>query len=600
MGLALGRFARIFGGSHSLAAAIFFALVSCGSAEPDNVGSTSEGAIEEEAETQSLEQALSDLRQQEAEDTVVIAVPTLPESLDPFASLDPWGQRIVEDVVFEGLMARTDQGAPWAQPALADHCVRKLLPKSEVVLCHLRRDATFHDETPVTTEDVLFSFGRYLGPRYVAEREREGLAGLRNVELAKAPLADDETEVDDPGNWIQIEFDRPNPLVFERLAAVKIVPRVVYLDRSHDFDKQPVGTGLMRVALFAEDRIVLERVAPPGRPGGPAPKVVIRAISDGARALTLLRRGEVHVLAQVSPAHIPDELGRPGMAARFRGFLVSPPEYDLVLYNLREGAQSRQPIRDALDAVLPRAKLADVYGGQVLALSAPVDLHPPTEIDLEKLAEDTQSGAGLELWRAAAKLDDDLPHRLEQAGAQLDARGWELERGFRRKPGGSLRLGLMWETSTGLASETAKIVRGAWADLGVRVPNVTAGWAYLMLLMRQGKFDLALARYGEGDDLWPMFHSRGRLNLTGVNDPVLDQALDNYREATTPAQRMTAKQAVAERLSQLKPVSVLRAPLAVTLVSRQIRGLVFSADRPRLDRLWLTASGSVHTLGNGR
>ncbi|MGB1016451.1 MAG: ABC transporter substrate-binding protein, partial [Nannocystaceae bacterium] len=475
-------------------------------------------------ETEGIEAALAGLREQtqgEAKDAVVIGVRALPPTLDPFAPLEPWAQRIVDDVVFEGLMTRSESGAPWASEALADVCIRKPQPKSEQIYCHLRRDANFHDGSPVTVDDVLYSYGRFIGTRRVSEREREGLAGLRKVELAKPPTSDEEElqGVTDPENWLRISFDgRPNPLVLERLAAIKIVPRKRHLDRSYDFAKSPIGTGLMRVAHFGEERIVLERVAAPGRPGGPAPRLVIRAISDGARALTLLRRGEIHVVAEMSPAHIPDELGRPGMAARFRAFLVSPPEFDLVLYNLREGAQSRQPIRDALDAVLPRGKLAALHAGPSLAAPAPVDVHAPMPLDLEALTQDIESDAGLELWRAADHLDDDLQERLATAGASLERRGWKLERGVRRKPGGSLRLGLMWETSTGLARETAKTVRQGWSDVGVQVPNVTAGWNYLMLLMRGGKFDLALARYAEGPDLWPMFHSRGRLNLCGIKD----------------------------------------------------------------------------------
>jgi len=567
--------------------------------DPEDLSSstTIEPEEEDEEDTGGIEAALAGLREQthgEAKDAIVIAIRALPPSLDPFAPLEPWAQRIVDDVVFEGLMTRSESGAPWASPALADVCVRRPEPKSEQIYCHLRRDASFHDGSPVTLDDVLYSYGRFIGTRRVAEREREGLAGLRKIELAKPPGGTEEEleGVTDPENWLRISFDgRPNPLVLERLAAIKIVPRKRHLDRSYDFPKSPIGTGLMRVAHFTEDRIVLERVAAPGRPGGPAPRVVIRAISDGARALTLLRRGEIHVVAEMSPAHIPEELGRPGMAARFRAFLVSPPEYDLVLYNLREGAQSRQPIRDALDAVLPRGKLAALHAGRSLALSAPVDVHDPIALDLDALTQDIDSPAGLDLWRAGDDLDDDLQDRLATAGATLERRGWKLERSVRRKPGGSLRLGLMWETSTGLARETAKTVRAAWSDLGVQVPNVTAGWSYLMLLMRGGKFDLTLARYAEGPDLWPMFHSHGRLNLCGINDTALDLALDGYRAARTPDDRRAAEVAIAERLGILKPVSVLRAPLAVTLVSRQLRGLSFRADRLRLDRLWLARPG---------
>jgi hypothetical protein len=179
--------------------------------------------------------------------------------------------------------------------------------------------------------------------------------------------------------------------------------------------------------------------------------------------------------------------------------------------------------------------------------------------------------------------------------------GWIDQRGQRRRGTAALRLPLTWDGGPGVATGTARALRNAWKLLGIQAPSVTAGWAYVLSLLRAGKFSLALARLaGASDmDLAPWFHSRGAHNLSGVADSELDAALDAYRHALTRAERDAAKRSVAARLAALHPVSVLHAPVAVLLASRALTGLEFIDDLPRLDSLGLGAAPPVllHTGG---
>ena len=506
---------------------------------------------------------------------VVVAVRRLPATLDPVGDLDPWGQRIVDDLLFAGLTRRVAEpvAGAWATPALADRCVA--LVDGKTIACRLRPDARFHDDNPVTVDDVLFSVNLWLGNRGATIRQRHGLDDLRTVEAGAPPG-------ESGAGWVKIGFAQKDPLVLERLAAIKVVPR--RLHAGPKFGREPVGSGPMRLLERGEDRLVFAPIA-----GGP--ELELRAIADGAAAITALRRGEIHVLTEVSAAHVPGELGKPGMATRFTGFLVSPPIYDLILYNLREGAQAGPRLRSALDQAIPRGELArDVYGEPGLATAVPVDLHAPTEIDLAAITADRLADAGLAAW--------DQPDAAADAAAIVAADrvlvelGWIVDRGARRRGTTNLRLPLTWEGSPGLASAAVRAIRGGWKQLGISAPSVTAGWAYVLTLLRAGKFSVALARLAGGSDLdlSPWFHSRGAHNLTGIADVELDAALEAYRQAGTRAARDAAKAAVAGRLAALRPVTVLHAPLQVMLVSRAVTGLEFVDDLPRLDRLGLAAA----------
>jgi len=509
-------------------------------------------------------------------DTVVIALRRLPASLDPTGELDPWGQRVVDDLLFEGLTRRVD-GAPWGAPALAERCLVEQEGRS--VACQLRPGVRFHDDAPITVADLLYSINLWIGPRGANLRQRYGLDAIKAVEAGPPAGASGE-------GWVRISFTQADPLVLERLAALKIVPRARH--PGPRFAEQPIGSGPMRLLARSETQMVFVRgEAIPGR----AQRVELRAQADGAASLTALRRGEIHLLPELAPTHVPRELGKPGMAARFFAFLLSPPRYDLVIYNLREGPQAGPRLRSALDQVLPRGEIAALHGEPGLTSTAPVDLQTPRPIDLVAIAEDRLVDAGLGPFIAAPDPAAEATNRAA-ADLVLTELGWIDQRGQRRRGTAALRLPLSWDGSPGVATGTARALRGAWKELGVQTPSVTAGWAYILSLLRAGKFSVALARLaGASDmDLSPWFHSHGAHNLTGVADSELDAALESYRHAASRAERDAAKRAVAARLTALHPVSVLHAPVAVLLASRALTGLEFIDDLPRLDSLGLGAA----------
>lgn len=576
-----------------LAASLALVLVACGD---------DEAAADTDALVPSLERLEEEIAASLASDGVetrlVIAVRRVPDTLDPLGDLDPWGARVAEDLVFQGLTRRIDSGAPWAEPALADVCVARPTQEPRDVYCHLRDDAVFHDGKPVTPADVLYSLDWWLDPRRGAMRLRLHLGGLKKVEMVDGPPGTlPPGAARDPGRWAHVSFSRPEPLGLAMLADLMVVPREAHRGRARAFGLAPIGTGPMRVAAYEPDRLVLEPRDPaavstaPDDAGAFAPsRIVLREMGDGSAVLTAMRRGDVHVAAELAPAHVPEELAKPGMAPRFRAFVLSPPRYDVLLYNLRSGTQAGPRLRGALDDAIPRAQLADVLGDlPTLDVATPIDLQEPVEIDLAALAE-----AGISARFGLGGLPAARDVTLDDAGkaraqATLEALGWVLERGVRRRATGPLRVVLMWNGAGGDAQTLAHGIRDAWRDVGVVVPFATASWAYLFGLMRQGEYDVALARLAERSDadLYPYFHSRGDLNLTGISDMALDGALEGYRGATTPGQRAAARRAVAERLAELRVVSVVRAPTHVMLLSQRVQGLEFVDDLPRLSRLRL-------------
>ncbi len=290
---------------------------------------------------------------------------------------------------------------------------------------------------------------------------------------------------------------------------------------------------------------------------------------------------------------MPEELAKPGMAPRFEAYLLTPPEFDVVLYNLRNGAQAGPRMREALDLGIARGRLAARVGMPPAAAQTIVDLTPPQPIDLQALGE-----AGVSVQWGMAGLPsrpayDDEAAATEAAGL-LDALGWTLERGVRRKATGNLRLVLTWDGSNGRGRSIATTLKEAWKGLGVQVPYATASWSYVLGLMRRGEFDLGLVRLvtHSDADLYPLLHSRGAHNMTGVADAALDTALEAFRAAQTHDERVTAQRAIERRLIELRPISLLHAPTEVMVVSKRVGNIRFVDDKPSLAELRLGAERS--------
>lgn len=123
------------------------------------------------------------------------------------------------------------------------------MPTSEDGLTYtikLREGATFHDGSPVTADDVAFSFARVQDPDS-ASLFRSFITFIDKVEA----VADDTVVVTTKFPFAQFN---------ERLGSVKIVPRAAVEADAEGFGKLPIGSGPYKlISAVPEAEIVFER-----------------------------------------------------------------------------------------------------------------------------------------------------------------------------------------------------------------------------------------------------------------------------------------------------------------------------------------------------
>jgi peptide/nickel transport system substrate-binding protein len=147
----------------------------------------------------------------------------------------------------------------------------------------IRKGAKFHDGTPVTAEDVKFSFERYRGAQAAQIKGR--VASI---------------ETPDPGHVrFKLKTAWPDFLTFYASAtgAGWVVPKA-YVEKvgEEGFKKAPIGAGPYKFVSFTPGvELVLEAFEGYWRKTPSVRRLVLRVIPEEATRLAALKRGEVDI-----------------------------------------------------------------------------------------------------------------------------------------------------------------------------------------------------------------------------------------------------------------------------------------------------------------
>ncbi|NHW49167.1 ABC transporter substrate-binding protein [Paenarthrobacter sp. MSM-2-10-13] len=150
----------------------------------------------------------------------------------------------------------------------------------------IREGAKFHDGSPVTTEDVAFSFTRVMDP------------ANKSLFSQFIPFIQDVKPMDEKTVEFTLKYAFPG--FGPRISVVKIVPKALATDLKA-FDAKPVGSGPYKlVSAVKDDKIVFEAFADYN---GPKPALAKGMnwllLSDAAARVTAVQSGRVQAIEDV-------------------------------------------------------------------------------------------------------------------------------------------------------------------------------------------------------------------------------------------------------------------------------------------------------------
>ncbi|NYV74616.1 ABC transporter substrate-binding protein [Streptomyces sp. UH6] len=315
--------------------------------------------------------------------------------------------------IFEGLVD-LDPATLVARPALATGMPKKI--NATTYRATLREGATFHDGSPVTAEDVVFSFERVLDPD--------------NASLMAqfVPFVDQVVAVDEA--TVEFKLKHPFALFPSRISVVRIVPKKIAGADAKAFDASPVGSGPFRfVSAVREDKIVMEAY---DKYNGPHPakvrKMTWHLMSDPSARVSALRSGRVQAIEDVPYIDVQGFTGKDKVeSVQSFGLLF-------LMFNCKDERFADKRVRQALHYALDTEKIISTA---LLGNAEPATGYvPATHPDHHRAA--TVYG-----------------HDLDKARKLLDDAGV-----------GKLSFTLL-VTDTGWVKDIAPLIKESWAAAGI-------------------------------------------------------------------------------------------------------------------------------------
>jgi len=425
-------------------------------------------------------------------DAVVFASGADLESANPLVTIHPLARQVQRHVLFVTL-TRLDSTLT-AQPYYAqrwswsaDHRALRL---------HLYPALRWHDGVPTTARDVAFTIAAARDPA-------TGFPRAPEVALIDTAIVEDDST-------LTLQFREPPPGIPLILSELPIVPEHLLSEvdradyRRNAFATSPTGNGPFRfIRREPGRRWIFHRVDDfPDALGGPAhiPRLVVAVVDEATTKFAALASGDVHV-AGIAPTMATLVGDDPTMRVVSYPVLFST----AIVFNSRRAPFDDVRVRHAVDALVNRQRIIDVaLAGFGTPADGPVSPDHP--------------------WAHPAPRPTP-----DEARALLDAAGWVVRDGLRRRGESTLAFTLLSVGSGDNAIEQLiqADLRAAGIDVSIRQMELGAFLAAAR--QKEKQFDALFTGFG-GDlalsHVVALFDSRmagGALDYAGFHTSRLDR-----------------------------------------------------------------------------
>ncbi|OGO37829.1 MAG: hypothetical protein A2Z03_12375 [Chloroflexi bacterium RBG_16_56_8] len=486
--------------------------------------------------------------------------------LNPMLDWNNPADRDVNRLVFSGLMRFDSHGLP--QPDLAESYGTSA--DGTVYNFSLRKNAAWHDGTPVTIEDVVFTIELIKSNGSLFPQDVKEL--WSQIEVVELP------------NDI-LQFRLPEPFApFLDYVAFGVLPKHLLEDvsadqlASADFNLAPVGSGpyqfdhlmvdggqITGVVLTVNQDYYLQRPF--------IEQVVFRYYPDSTSALDAYDQGEVLGVSQISSENIPKALEESTLSV----YSSRLPQMSLVFLNLNNPAApflQSDKVRRALMLGLNRnAIVSGILQGQAIVADGPILPGSWAYYDgIEHIGYDPEAAAAL----------------LKEDGYVIPAGGGEA----RAKEGQSLNFTLLHPDDP-LHTQIAQSIQMDWALINVKVDLQAVPYDQLVsdhLAPRSymaALADLNTARTPDPDPylFWHQSEATGGQNYSQWDDRTASEYLENARTQTNFTDRTRQYRNFQVIFARQLPSLPLYYPVYSYGVDSQVQGVQIAPLYDVSDRL---------------
>ncbi|PSM16250.1 ABC transporter substrate-binding protein [Nitratireductor sp. StC3] len=451
-------------------------------------------------------------------DTVRIGMDVDSVSLDPRTARNTTDYRVL-DLVYDGLVRMNSELVP--QPNLATKW-EQVDPTTLVVT--LREGVTFHDGTPLTAADVVFTYTTILDPK-LASNAASLFAPIDSVE-ATAP------------NQVTFKLKHPYAPLLSYLD-VGITPKHA-VEAGHDLSGNPIGTGPYKFVRWNRGSEIVLEANPNYRDGAPGTgEIAFVTLGDNTARAQALEAGDLDMI--MTPLS-PDDVERLADDERFTHTKLPGLTITYLNFNTASPVLSDPQLRHALGMLVDQEVIVEqIYGG--------LDI-PGTSVLLPTSAwsyTDTIRQPSFDM-EAAAKALADL--------------GWTKGGdGILQKDGTKLSITLSTNSEDSARIQTIEYIQNVMQQVGVDAKIEIADFPAWIANVRSGKYDIALLSWVNLVDpdrgTYSQLTSDGALNWGKYSNLQVDAALELGRSATDQQTRVEAYREAASIIAEEVPYYII-------------------------------------------
>lgn len=480
---------------------------------------------------------------------LVIAATGEPTTLLPPLVADAAG-RDVSDLIYEPLASLRVGGSPYDSTALEPGLAASWRRIDSVTWrFSLRPNAEWHDGTPVTADDVVFSFAAYT----------DTTLGAPGITLADAQVsAEGDREV-------LVRFPRPAPdQLYDAATLIRVLPRHLWdsLPRgswaADSSRRRLVGSGTYRLADWRRGQsLILERVRGTG-----FRRIAWRFAADQEAALNLTLSGEADVLETVtSPS------ARQRARADSTLQLVSYPSavYGFLGFRLADPAGRPDPIlanraiRQALTHAIDRRALVTAVIGEDAEV-------PPGPLSRAAW-----------IWNDSIRT---LGYDVERAGKLFDEAGWPRGAdGIRRRSGRPLTIDILVPSTSPARRQLGEGIQQMWRQAGVTATITAVDFPIFQERLATGRFETMIGAWLDEPkptglvDQWTAA-GIGRLNHGRYQSAAFDGLVSRALAASSPEASRALWREAMDTLNVDAPAVFLYTPTNQMVASARLGGIV--------------------------
>jgi len=291
----------------------------------------------------------------QVKDTLSVDLAGDAATLDPHVQWDTDSYTIYRNI-FDNLLTRDEAGKITGQVATAWKYT-----SPTVVEFDLRTDIKFHDGSPLTAEDVVFSIKRVIDPAFKSPQ-----LGQFNSIVAAEVIA--------PGK-VRFTTKDPYPVLLAQLVKLSIVPKA-YVEKTGNekFNLEPIGSGPFKLTAWQKGVRSTLDAAPGYWRGQPFyKKVTFQPVPDASTRVANLRTGKSDITRGLTP----DDANIVKNDAQLQVLSVATERVGYLFINAQatptQDVRVRKAIAHALDSNLIIEALLGGYGKPVDILLTPAN-----------------------------------------------------------------------------------------------------------------------------------------------------------------------------------------------------------------------------------